>query len=79
VQLNSFYIDNFLKENENENTRKKTTSDMNLFRTYLVQTGEKTEIENLSAESLNEKFLVPLAVFVWLLRLRDIWQTVAHC
>jgi hypothetical protein len=24
-------IDNFLKENENENTRKKTTSDMNLF------------------------------------------------
>jgi hypothetical protein len=49
-------IDNFLKENENENTRKKTTSDMNLFGTYLVQTGEKTEIENLSAESLNEKF-----------------------
>ena len=49
-------IDNFLIENENENTRKKTTSDMNLFRTYLVQTGEKTEIENLSAESLNEKF-----------------------
>jgi mannose-1-phosphate guanylyltransferase len=40
-------IANFLKENENENTRKKTTSDMNLFRTYLVQTGEKTEIENL--------------------------------
>jgi hypothetical protein len=39
-------IDNFLKENEKENTRKKTTSDMNLFRTYLVQTGEKTEIEN---------------------------------
>ena len=35
---------------------KKTTSDMNLFRTYLVQTGEKTEIKNLSAESLNEKF-----------------------
>jgi hypothetical protein len=30
-------IDNFLNENENENTRKKTTSDMNLFRTYLVQ------------------------------------------
>jgi hypothetical protein len=29
---------------------------MNLFRTYLVQTGEKTEIENLSAEALNEKF-----------------------
>ena len=29
---------------------------MNLFRTYLVQTGEKTEIENLSADSLNEKF-----------------------
>jgi hypothetical protein len=28
---------------------------MNLFRTYLVQTGEKNEIENLSAESLNEK------------------------
>jgi len=49
-------IDNFLKENENENTRKKTTSDMNLFRTYLVQTGEKTEIENLSAEALHEKF-----------------------
>jgi hypothetical protein len=49
-------IDNFLKENENENTKKKTTSDMNLFRTYLVQTGEKTEIENLSAEALNEKF-----------------------
>jgi hypothetical protein len=48
--------DNFLKENENENTRKKTTSDMNLFGTYLVQTGEKAEIENLSAESLNEKF-----------------------
>ena len=49
-------IDNFLIENENENTRKKTTSNMNLFRAYLVQTGEKTEIENLSAESLNEKF-----------------------
>jgi hypothetical protein len=31
-------IDNFLNENENENTRKKTTSDMNLFRTYLVLT-----------------------------------------
>ena len=29
---------------------------MNLFRTYLVQTGEKNEIENLSAESLNETF-----------------------
>ena len=29
---------------------------MNLFRTYLVQTGEKTEIENISAESLNETF-----------------------
>jgi len=49
-------IDNFLKENENENTMKKITSDMNLFRTYLVQTGEKIEIENLSAEALNEKF-----------------------
>jgi hypothetical protein len=36
-------------------SKKKTTSDMNLFRTYLVQTGEKTEIENLSAEALNEK------------------------
>ena len=49
-------IDNFLKENENENTREKTTSDMNLFRTYLVQTGEKTEIDNLSAEALYENF-----------------------
>jgi hypothetical protein len=29
---------------------------MNLLRTYLVQTGEKTEIENLSAEALHEKF-----------------------
>jgi hypothetical protein len=34
-------IDNFPKQNENENTRKKTTSDMKLFRTYSVQTGEK--------------------------------------
>jgi hypothetical protein len=39
-------IDNFIKQNENENTRKKTTSDMNLFRTYSVQTGEKTENRN---------------------------------
>ena len=29
---------------------------MNLFRTYLVQTGEKIEIENLSADALYEKF-----------------------
>jgi hypothetical protein len=49
-------IDKFLEENENENTNKKTLSDIRLFKSYLVNTGENTEIENMTAENLNEKF-----------------------
>jgi hypothetical protein len=49
-------IDKFLDENENENTNKKTLSDIRLFKSYLVNTGENTEIENMTAENLNEKF-----------------------
>ena len=49
-------VDKFLEETENENTKKKTISDMRLFKNYLTNIGENSEIENLSAESLNEKF-----------------------
>jgi len=49
-------IDKFLEENENENTKKKTLSDIRLFKSYLVNTGENTEIENMTAANLNEKF-----------------------
>jgi GTPase Era involved in 16S rRNA processing len=49
-------IDKCLEENENENTNKKTLSDIRLFKSYLVNTGENTEIENMTAENLNEKF-----------------------
>jgi hypothetical protein len=40
---------------ENENTKNKTLSDIRLFKSYLVNTGENTEIENMTAENLNEK------------------------
>ena len=48
-------IDKFLEENENENTKNKTLSDIRLFKRYLVNTGENTEIENVTAENFNEK------------------------
>ena len=37
-------------------TEKKTLSDIRLFKSYLVNTGENTEIENMTAENLNKKF-----------------------
>ena len=49
-------IDEFLEENENENTKKKILSDIRLFKSYLVNTGENTEFENMSAANSNEKF-----------------------
>jgi len=36
--------------------RKKTLSDIRLFKSYLVNTGGNTEIENMTAANLNEKF-----------------------
>lgn len=48
-------IDTFLEENENINTKKKTINDVRLFKTYLINTGETKEIENLTAAELNEK------------------------
>jgi hypothetical protein len=45
-------IDKFLEENENENTKKKTLSDIILFKSYLVNTGENTEIEKMTAENV---------------------------
>jgi len=48
-------IDSFLVQSENLNTKKKTNNDTKLFRSYLQNCGENREIENLSAEELNER------------------------
>jgi hypothetical protein len=49
-------IANFWKKMKMKTLRKKTLSDIILFKSYLVNTGENTEIEKMTAENLNEKF-----------------------
>ena len=60
-------IDSFLAQNENLNTKRKTNNDISLFRSYLQNCDENREIENLSAEELNER----CCTFVLFVRKRD--------
>ena len=54
-KLNSVTLTNFWRKMKMKTLRKKL-SDIKLFKSYLVNTGGNTEIENMTAANLNDKF-----------------------
>ena len=52
-QFRDVNIDNFLNENENMNTKKKTVSDMKLFNQFLLHKQDSRNVENIPAHDLN--------------------------
>ncbi|KAH3790551.1 hypothetical protein DPMN_168753 [Dreissena polymorpha] len=52
-QFREVNIDNFLNENENMNTKKKTESDMKLFNQFLLHKQDSRNVENIPAHELN--------------------------
>ncbi|KAH3888866.1 hypothetical protein DPMN_012908 [Dreissena polymorpha] len=52
-QFRDVNIDNFLNENENMNTKKKTVSDIKLFNQFLLYKQDSRNVENILAHELN--------------------------
>ena len=53
-QLNDEDIDNFITENRNKNTTKKTQSDLNVFYKWAKTVNEKRTLENISEQELDK-------------------------
>ena len=56
-QLNDEDIDNFITENRNKNTTKKTQSDLNVFYRWAKTVNETRTLENISEQELDDKLL----------------------
>ena len=53
-QLNDIDIDNFMTENRNKNTTKKTQSDLNIFYRWAKSVNETRTLENISEQELDK-------------------------
>ena len=53
-QLNDEDIDNFITENRNKNTTKKTQSDLNVFYRWAKTVNETRTLENISEQELDK-------------------------
>ena len=53
-QLNDVDIDNFITENRNKNTTKKTQSDLNVFYRWAKSVNETRTLENISEQELDK-------------------------